>query len=168
MPRRTARCRTGPITLTLSPQRERERKSHENSLAAFAKIAPLLEDFGKDMNGAQRAGVNVVRVALEAPLRQIAANAGIEPTGIITYVQSKEFKYNGYDFAKYSSSNGSHVWSQTFGTNKLDGGQGVSVDNNGNIFVLTHHKNGNGKGEKHLYVFYGNFLEHWTFRIGNR
>lgn len=71
--------------------------------AAFAKIAPRLEEFGKDMNVAQRAGVNVVRIALEAPLRQIAANAGIEPTGIITYVQSPEFQYNGYNFAKYDS-----------------------------------------------------------------
>ncbi len=71
--------------------------------AAFAKIAPRLEEFGKDMNVAQRAGVNVVRIALEAPLRQIAANAGIEPTGIITYVQSGDLQYNGYDFAKYDS-----------------------------------------------------------------
>lgn len=71
--------------------------------AAFAKIAPRLEEFGQELNAAQRAGINVVRIALEAPLRQIAANAGIEPTGIITYVQSKDLQYNGYDFAKYSS-----------------------------------------------------------------
>jgi chaperonin GroEL len=71
--------------------------------AAFAKIAPRLDGFGQDLSEGQRAGVKIVRKALEAPLRQIAANAGIEPTGIITYVQSADLQYNGYDFAKYSS-----------------------------------------------------------------
>jgi chaperonin GroEL len=71
--------------------------------AAFAKIAPRLDSFGQDLSEGQRAGVKIVRKALEAPLRQIAANAGIEPTGIITYVQSADLQYNGYDFAKYSS-----------------------------------------------------------------
>ncbi len=71
--------------------------------AAFAKIAPRLDTFGNDLSDGQKAGVKIVRKALEAPLRQIASNAGIEPTGIITYVQSSELQYNGYDFAKYSS-----------------------------------------------------------------
>jgi len=71
--------------------------------AAFAKIAPRLDGFGQDMTEGQRAGVKIVRKALEAPLRQIAQNAGIEPTGIITFVQSESLQYNGYDFAKYSS-----------------------------------------------------------------
>lgn len=70
--------------------------------AAFAKIAPRLETFGQDLSEGQRAGIKVVRRALEAPLRQIAANAGIEPTGIITFVQQGG-DYNGYDFGNYSA-----------------------------------------------------------------
>lgn len=70
--------------------------------AALARIAPMLDSFGKDMSFIERAGVKVVRSALEAPLRQIAANAGIEPTGIIGYVQNSTNPANcGYDFSKY-------------------------------------------------------------------
>lgn len=70
--------------------------------AALARIAPMLDSFGKDMSFIERAGVKVVRSALEAPLRQIAANAGIEPTGIIGYIQNNTNPANcGYDFSKY-------------------------------------------------------------------
>ncbi len=77
--------------------------------AAFAKIAPRLETFGQELSEGPRAGIKVVRRALEAPMRQIAANAGVEPTGIITFVQSgkaqdgQELPFSGYDFGKYSS-----------------------------------------------------------------
>lgn len=69
--------------------------------AALARIAPKLDGFGKDMSFIERAGVKVVRSALEAPLRQIATNAGIEPTPIISYIQSSSENYCGYDFSKY-------------------------------------------------------------------
>lgn len=69
--------------------------------AALARIAPKLEEFGRDMSFVEKAGVKVVRDALEAPLRQIAENAGIEPTGILSYVQSSDKDYCGYDFSKY-------------------------------------------------------------------
>jgi chaperonin GroEL len=69
--------------------------------AALAKISPKLEEFGKNMTYAERAGVKVVKDSLEAPLRQIAANSGIEPTGIISYIQSSKNNYVGYDFTKY-------------------------------------------------------------------
>ncbi len=69
--------------------------------AALARIAPMLDSFGTDMSFIERAGVKVIRSALEAPLRQIAANAGIEPTGIISYIQSSGDTYCGYDFSKY-------------------------------------------------------------------
>jgi chaperonin GroEL len=69
--------------------------------AALARIAPKLDDFAKNMSFIERAGVKVVQSALEAPLRQIAANAGIEPTGIISYIQSSGDTYCGYDFSKY-------------------------------------------------------------------
>ncbi len=69
--------------------------------AALARIAPKLEEFGRNMSFVEKAGVKVVRDALEAPLRQIAENAGIEPTGILSYVQSSDKDYCGYDFSKY-------------------------------------------------------------------
>ncbi len=69
--------------------------------AALARIAPQLETFGKDFSAAQKAGVKIVRRALEAPLRQIAANSGIEPTGVISYIQHKDSPVHvGYDFNK--------------------------------------------------------------------
>ncbi len=69
--------------------------------AALARIAPMLDSFGKDMSFIERAGIKVIRSALEAPLRQIATNAGIEPTSIISYIQSSSDAYCGYDFSKY-------------------------------------------------------------------
>ncbi|MBP9686545.1 MAG: chaperonin GroEL [Candidatus Doudnabacteria bacterium] len=69
--------------------------------AALARIAPKLDELSKGMSFIEKAGVKVVQSALEAPLRQIAANAGIEPTGIISYIQTSADMYCGYDFSKY-------------------------------------------------------------------
>ena len=71
--------------------------------AALVKIAPKLDAEIAKLSGGQRMGFKIVRNALEAPLRQIAANSGVEPTGIITYIQTKE-AYAGYDFTKYGES----------------------------------------------------------------
>ncbi len=71
--------------------------------AALVKIAPKLEEVMSKATGAQQTGYKIVRKSLEAPLRQIAANSGVEPTGIITYIQSQG-SYAGYDFTKYSES----------------------------------------------------------------
>ncbi len=76
--------------------------------AAFVKIAPLLEkELAKEnsLSDAERIGVLIVRKALEAPLRQIAANSEVDPTGIISYIQSSNHEHCGYDFTKYSSTN---------------------------------------------------------------
>src|SRR6185295_15358204 len=69
--------------------------------AALAKIAPSLDAQIAKANGGQRMGWKIVRKSLEAPLRQIAANSGVEPTGIITYIQSQSGNA-GYDFTKYN------------------------------------------------------------------
>ena len=71
---------------------------------ALAKIAPKLDSFAPSVSPNERAGVMIVRRALEAPLRQIAENTGVEPSGIISYVQSTEAPM-GYDFAKYVETN---------------------------------------------------------------
>lgn len=68
--------------------------------AALAKIAPLLESEMAKVSGARKTGYKIVKKALEAPLRQIAQNSGVEPTGIITFIQDGG-KHAGYDFTKY-------------------------------------------------------------------
>ncbi len=72
--------------------------------AALVKIVPLLEKEMNKVSGAHRMGYKIVRAALEAPLRQIAQNSGVEPTGIITFIQTGG-PHAGYDFAKYDEAN---------------------------------------------------------------
>ncbi len=69
--------------------------------AALVKIVPLLDKEMDKVSGAHRMGYKIVRAALEAPLRQIAQNSGVEPTGIITFIQTKG-SHAGYDFTKYN------------------------------------------------------------------
>lgn len=73
--------------------------------AALARIAPKLDSFGQDFNDAERAGVKAVRDSLEAPLRQIAENSGIEITGILHRIQNDENNNLGFDFGKYTEKN---------------------------------------------------------------
>jgi len=71
--------------------------------AALAKIAPKLEAAvagGSHFNENEKLGAMIVRKALEAPLRQIAENTGVEPSGIVTFVQSSG-EHEGYDFMDY-------------------------------------------------------------------
>jgi chaperonin GroEL len=71
--------------------------------AALVKIVPLLEKEMSKFSGANRMGYKIVRAALEAPLRQIAQNSGVEPTNIIIFIQGKGV-HAGYDFTKYDGS----------------------------------------------------------------
>lgn len=73
--------------------------------AALARIAPKLDGFGTDLNDAERAGVKAVRDSLEAPLRQIAANSGIEVTPILHHIQTDTSDTIGFDFGKYTEKN---------------------------------------------------------------
>lgn len=71
--------------------------------AALAKIAPVLEraiSSGDYFQENEKRGAMIVRKSLEAPLRQIAENAGAEPSAIINYVQGTE-GHAGFDFANY-------------------------------------------------------------------
>lgn len=72
--------------------------------AALARIAPKLEEEMAKAVGAQKTGYKIVRKSLEAPLRQIAENSGVEPTGIINFIQTSG-DHAGYDFSKYDESN---------------------------------------------------------------
>ena len=72
--------------------------------AALAKIAPRLDDFASTLPENERVGVKIMRKALEAPLRQIAENTGVDVSGVMSYVQSSG-ETEGYDFSAYTESN---------------------------------------------------------------
>ena len=60
--------------------------------ATLVKIAPELDSLAKaSKDDEYRVGVNIVRRALEEPLRQIAANAGLEGSVIVDKVRSLEW-----------------------------------------------------------------------------
>ena len=71
--------------------------------APFARIATrILKNFeNSKLSQAQSAGITIIRRSLEAPLRQIAENAGIDPTSIITAIQASDADHAGYDFNKF-------------------------------------------------------------------
>lgn len=74
--------------------------------AALAKIAPKLsEHIGKsgEFSPNQKIGAEMVSTALEAPLRQIAANTGLPADQIVSFVQESG-AHEGYDFSEYEES----------------------------------------------------------------
>ena len=71
--------------------------------ASLAKIAPILEkeiSSGSYFQENEKRGAMIVRKALEAPLRQIADNAGAEASAIVSYVQTAGTQA-GYDFSNF-------------------------------------------------------------------
>ncbi len=68
--------------------------------SAFLKVAYALDSFIKeDISETEAIGVNIIRRALEAPFRQIAANAGIHDVSLIMEEIKDIKKANmGYDF----------------------------------------------------------------------
>jgi chaperonin GroEL len=68
---------------------------------ALAKIAPLLEEFSVNATDSEKLGVVIIRKALEAPIKQIAENAGLNPNNIVSLVQSSApntgFDFGGFD-----------------------------------------------------------------------
>lgn len=75
--------------------------------SALAKIGPILEreiSSGTAFQENEKRGASIVRKSLEAPLKQIAENAGAESSAIISYVQSAS-GHAGYDFANYDEMN---------------------------------------------------------------
>jgi chaperonin GroEL (HSP60 family) len=73
--------------------------------AALARLAPKLDTFGQELNDAEKAGVKAIRVSLEAPLRQIAANSGLEVTWILHRIQNDNNSNVGFDFANFTDKN---------------------------------------------------------------
>ena len=63
---------------------------------AYINILPKVKEFANTLEGDEKIGAKMVEVALEAPIRQIAYNAGVEGAVIIDKIMSMEKGY-GYD-----------------------------------------------------------------------
>ncbi|HEV8601017.1 MAG TPA: TCP-1/cpn60 chaperonin family protein, partial [Patescibacteria group bacterium] len=69
--------------------------------AVLAKIAPKLDEFGNTVPAAERLGVNIIRKAIEMPMRQMAENAGLNPSSVISEIQKAEANV-GFDFGGFN------------------------------------------------------------------
>jgi chaperonin GroEL len=72
--------------------------------AAMVKIAPKLEEFANSVPATEKIGVAIIRKAIEAPLRQIALNAGLSDTAVLAEVQKSEANM-GFDFGGFDPNN---------------------------------------------------------------
>ena len=59
--------------------------------------SPAVDKLISELEGDQRTGAKIVRSALEAPLRQIAANAGLEGSVIINKILEADKPNYGFD-----------------------------------------------------------------------
>ncbi|MBO4583873.1 MAG: chaperonin GroEL [Clostridia bacterium] len=67
---------------------------------AFVNAIPAVEALLKTADGDEKTGVQIVLKALEAPIRQIALNAGIEGSVILSNIVAKNTIGYGYDAQK--------------------------------------------------------------------
>jgi chaperonin GroEL len=72
--------------------------------AALAKIAPKLEVFGEEVTNTERVGVMIIRRSIEVPLKQLAANAGLNENSVLAEVQKAEADM-GFDFGGFDPNN---------------------------------------------------------------
>ena len=63
---------------------------------AYINVIPKIEELVNSLEGDEKTGASIVLRSLEAPIKQIAANAGIEGAVIIDKVKSSEKNF-GYD-----------------------------------------------------------------------
>ena len=63
---------------------------------AYIRALPALEKLMAEVTGDELVGVNIVRRALEEPLRQIVNNAGLEGSVVVERVK-KEKKFTGFN-----------------------------------------------------------------------
>jgi chaperonin GroEL len=73
--------------------------------AALAKIAPKLEEFASTVHTSERTGVMIIRRAIEAPLKQIAMNAGLNEGAVLNKVQREADPNVGFDFGGFDPNN---------------------------------------------------------------
>lgn len=67
---------------------------------ALLKVENSVKDILEDASGDEKTGIRIVLRALEEPVRQIAANAGLEGSIIVEKIRESDSKYYGFDAAK--------------------------------------------------------------------
>ena len=67
---------------------------------AYINVIPAVKKLLATASGDEKTGVSIILSALEAPVRQIAANAGLEGSVIVDKIKSS--KKNGYGFDAYN------------------------------------------------------------------
>ena len=67
---------------------------------ALLSVVPAVKKAIKGLEGDELTGANIVLRALEAPIRQIAANAGIDGGVVVNTIQNAKKQNYGYDAAK--------------------------------------------------------------------
>lgn len=72
--------------------------------APLAKIAPKLEEFAHSVPNSERIGVGIIRKSLEAPLRQMAENSGLNPSAVLSEVVRGEAN-TGFDLQGFDPNN---------------------------------------------------------------
>src|SRR5258708_1244952 len=72
--------------------------------SALAKIAPKLEEFANSVTTTEKIGVMIIRKAIEMPLKQIAMNAGLNESQVLSEVQ-KAAPNIGFDFGGFDPNN---------------------------------------------------------------
>ena len=65
----------------------------------FVNVIPAVEALLNTVEGDEKTGVRIIAKALEAPIRQIAANAGLDGSVILEKVRTSG--QNGYGFDAY-------------------------------------------------------------------
>ncbi len=66
---------------------------------ALLKVENSVKDILEDASGDEKTGIRIVLRALEEPVRQIAANAGLEGSIIVEKIRESGSKYYGFDAA---------------------------------------------------------------------
>ncbi len=66
---------------------------------AYLRCIPVLDRLSKELQGDEQVGVNIIKRALEQPLRTLCQNAGVEGSVIVEHVKGYkgEEKFTGYD-----------------------------------------------------------------------
>src|SRR6185295_1934499 len=68
---------------------------------ALAKIAPKLDEFATTVHASEKSGVMIIRKAIEMPLKQIALNAGLSDSSVLSEVQKATDVNMGFDFGGF-------------------------------------------------------------------
>ena len=68
--------------------------------SAFLNAMPVIEKLAIKLEGDEKTGVKIILRALEEPIRQIAINAGLEGSVIISDIRKSKIPYYGFDAQK--------------------------------------------------------------------